>query len=125
MKGKIRCNVKGAHWFDEVFVKKVKDADIMIEMNGTYLDDNNIFVRSIGRKVKFCPLTGRLAQKTEDEVKESDEMREDKVTMEELRKIADTCLGMLKSEADFTYNHPELGYKFPILYWTVWEDQMK
>ena len=35
--------------------------------------------------------------------------------MEELRKVADTCIDMLTTESDCPSNHPELGYKMPIL----------
>ena len=110
--------------FDEVFEKKVKDVGIKVEMNGRYVDDNNIFVRSIGKKVKFCPLAGRLVEKTEDEEKECEEMMEDETTMEELRRIADTCMGMLKTEADSTSKHPELKFKVPILDMAVWVEQV-
>ena len=102
--------------FDELFDKKVNDAGIKIEMNGRYVDDNNIFVRSIGRRVKFCPMAGKLVEKTEDEEKECEGMGEDEITMEELRKIADTCVDMLKTEADCTSKHPELGSRS--LSWT-------
>ena len=110
--------------FDEVFDKKVKDAGIKMEMNGRYVDDNNVFTRSIGRKMKFCPLAGSLVEKTENEENESEGMREDEITMNELRKIADTCVGMLKTEEDSTSKHPELGNKVPILDMAVWVEQV-
>ena len=107
-----------------MFDKKVNDAGIKIEMNGRYVDDNNIFVRSIGRRVKFCPMAGKLVEKTEDEEKECEGMGEDEITMEELRRIADTCVDMLKTEADCTSKLPELGFKVPILDMAVWVEQV-
>ena len=106
--------------FDDIFDKKVEDAGIKIEMNGRYVDDNNIFARSIGRELKFCPMAGCLVEKSEDEVKECENRTEDEITMEELRKVADECIGMLTTEADSTSKHPELGYKVPILDRAVW-----
>ena len=110
--------------FDKVFENKVKNVGIKIDMNGRYVDDNNICVWSIGKKVKFCPPAGRLVEKTEDAKKECEEMMEDEITMEELRKIADTCMGMLKTEEDSTSKHPELGFRVPILDKAVWVEQV-
>ena len=93
-------------------------------MNGRYVDDNSIFPRSIGRTMKFCPTTGCLVEKSEDEVKECENMTEDKITMEELRKVADTHIGMLTTEADSTSKHPELGNKLPILDMAVWVEEV-
>ena len=47
-------------------------------------------------------MAGCLVKKSEDEVKECENMKEDEITMEELRKVADTCIGMLTTEADST-----------------------
>ena len=46
-------------------------------MNGRYVDENNVFARSIGRELKFCPMAGCLVKKSEDEVKECENMTED------------------------------------------------
>ena len=43
--------------------------------------------------------------------------------MEELRKIADSMIPMLKTEADSPDRHPELGYKVPILDIAVWVEE--
>ena len=44
--------------------------------------------------------------------------------MEELKKIADSIIPMLKTEADSPAMHPELDYKVPILDIAVWvEDE--
>ena len=45
--------------------------------------------------------------------------------MEELRKIADTILDMLKTQVDCPAMHPELGYKVPILDLAVWVQEVK
>ena len=44
--------------------------------------------------------------------------------MEELRKIADTCIEMLETEADCPSNHPELEHKVPILDLSVWVEKV-
>ena len=40
--------------------------------------------------------------------------------MEELRKVADSVIKMFKTETDSPGDHPELGYKVPILDMAVW-----
>ena len=37
--------------------------------------------------------------------------KKNEITMEELRKVADTCIDMLETEADCPYNHLELNHK--------------
>ena len=50
---------------------------------------------------------------------------EDEITMEELRKVADSCIEMLKTEADCPSYHPELGYRVPILDLSVWVEKVE
>ena len=58
-------------------------------------------------------------------MKQCEEMSEYEITKEELRKIANTCIGMLKTEADSTSKHPELGHKVPILDLAVWVEEVR
>ena len=85
------------------------------ELYGRYVDDNKLILRSIGRKVKFCPLAGKLVDKSDDEIKAKEKMKEDKIRLIEARKIIYTCLEKLKAESDYPSNHPELGNKVLIL----------
>ena len=59
--------------------------------------------------MKFCPLVGKLVDKSDDEVKAEEKMNEDKITL-----IGDTFLETLKTEYDYPSNHPELGNKVSI-----------
>ena len=70
-------------------------------------------------------MAGRLVEKTEEQVQEEIEKAEDEVMMEELRKIGDTCVEMLKTEADCPSKHPELGKKVPILDMCVWVEEVE
>ena len=81
-------------------------------------------MRSFGRTVKFCPLAGKMVDKTAAEVEEEINTREDVLVMEELRKVADTVIKMFKTEADSPGNHPELAYKVPILDLAVWVERV-
>ena len=65
-----------------------------------------------------------MISKTENEVEAEKNLREDEIFMEELRKIADTTIEMLKTEADSPARHPELGFKVPILDMAVWVEKM-
>ena len=65
-----------------------------------YVDDIDLFLRSIGRRVKFCPRAGVMIEKSQEEKLADADKNEDEITMEELIKVADTCIGILESEAD-------------------------
>ena len=43
--------------------------------------------------------------------------------MEELHKVADTVIEMLRTEADSPIHHPEVGHKVPIPDLTVWVEK--
>ena len=61
-----------------------------------------------------------MVNKNEFEITQDKDKREDEIFMEELRKIADSIIPVLKTEADSPGRHPELGYKVPILDIAVW-----
>ena len=110
--------------FDEIFGEMMISLELKNELYSRYVDDIDLMMRSIGRRVKFCPLAGAMVEKTYDEMKADETKQEDEITMEELRKVADTCIDMLKTEADCPSRHPELGFKVPILDMSVWLEQV-
>ena len=78
--------------FDEIFEKKMEKLEIDNELYSRYVDDIDLFVWSIGRGVKFCPRDGCMVEKSPEEILADEDKNEDEITMEELRKIADTCI---------------------------------
>ena len=88
------------------------------------MDDQNLAARSIGREVRFCPLAGVLKRKGLTQIQDESEIREDKLFMREIRKIAETIIPMLKTEEDCPGNHPELGFKVPILDVAMWVEEV-
>ena len=101
--------------FDELFLDKCMSLEIKVEMYDRYADDQNIAARNCGREMKFCPLDGRMIAKTRDQIEQEHDKRDDELMMEELRKVADSIIDMFETETDSPANHPELGYKVPIL----------
>ena len=110
--------------FDEIFEKMMIFLKLKNELYRRYVDDIDLMMRSIGRRVKFCPLAGAMVEKTYDEMKADETKQKYETTMEELRKVADTCNDMLKTESDCPSRHPELGFKVPILDMSVWLEQV-
>ena len=45
--------------------------------------------------MKFCPEAGVMAEKSQEEMLADADKKEDKIPMEKLRKVADTCKRML------------------------------
>ena len=56
-----------------------------------------------------------MVDKSQAEVEYEKDKPDDVLVMEELRKVADSVMKMFKTEADLPGDHPELGYKVPIL----------
>ena len=110
--------------YDEKFLEKCESIDIKIELYDRYADDQDIALRNFGRTVKFCPLDGKMVDKTAAEVEGEVNTHDDVLVMEELRKVADTVVHMFKTEADSPGNHPELAYKVPILDLAVWVESV-
>ena len=98
--------------------------NVKIELYYRYADDQNIAGWSIGRTMKFCQVDGKFKNKTDGEINDDIDKREDELFMKELSKIADTTMEMLFTEADSPGQHPELGYKVPILDVAVWVEEM-
>ena len=45
--------------------------------------------------------------------------------MVELKKIADNIIKHVETEHDYPSNHPELGYKVPVLDLAVWVEEVR
>ena len=110
--------------FDEMFLENVEKIGMIIEMYKRYGDDQNVAGRSIGKETKVCLLAGKLVRKTDEEIRNDKDKRLDEIFMNELRKIADNTMEMLKTEADSPANHPELDFKVPILDLAVWVEDV-
>ena len=110
--------------YDEIFLNKLEELEIVVEIYLRYVDDQNLALWSIGRSMMFCPVDGALQQKSEVVIEDEKEIPEDVLVMREVRKIADTVMTMLKTEEDSPGNHPELGYKVPILDEAMWVENV-
>ena len=93
---------------------------VKTELYQRYADDIDIALRSIGREVKFCPVDGCWLKKSVTEIENEADVGEDKITIRELKKIADTLMVNLETEQDSLSNHPELGAKVPVLDLVIW-----
>ena len=100
---------------DEAFSNRLYYLGIKNELYYRYADDIDVFPRSIVRRTKFCPEEGAMVQKSEAEIEADSDKQEDKITMIELRKIADTIQDNIKTESESPSNHPELRMKVPVL----------
>ena len=106
--------------FDDRFNKKLNSLNIKTELYQRYADDVDVVVRSVGRDVRFCPLAGNLQRKTTKEIHDEIATEEDVITMRELKKIADTMIENIETEYDCPSEHPELGFKVPVLDLAIW-----
>ena len=111
--------------FDDRFNKKLNSLNIKTELYQRYADDVDIVVRSVGRDVKFCPLAGNLQSKTAKEIHDEIATDEDVITMRELKKIADTMIENIETEYDCPSEHPELGFKVPVLDLAIWVEEVE
>ena len=111
--------------FDEKFTQKMDSLNIKRELYQRYADDIDLVVRSVGRERKFCPVAGNFVEKTSPEVQEESSQEEDEITMVELKKIADNIIKHVETEHDYPSNHPELGYKVPVLDLAVWVEEVR
>ena len=60
----------------------------------------------------FCPSTGKMKRKSGNQIEQEISMSEDEIVMIEIRKIGDSLIPMLKTEAD-NPGHGLLGGKHP------------
>ena len=111
--------------FDELFTGEMKKLDIKNELYDRYADDIDLANRSIGRRIKFCPLDGCMVSKTSEEIEADNGKEEDELTMIELKKIADNIMDNIVTEHDFPSNHPELGFKVPVLDLAMWVEEVQ
>ena len=95
------------------------------ELYYRYADNIDLFLRSIGRRVEFCPEAGKMGDKTRGEIEADIGKHDNEVTMNELKKIADTIQANITTEADFPSKHPELGNKVLVLDLVLWVDDVK
>ena len=110
---------------DERFLEKTEELGVDMELYERYVDDQNIAGWSIGRTVEFCPEAGKMQIKSDDVIEYEKDKRDDELFMKELRKIADTVMDMLSTEEDSPAQHPELGFKVPILDVAVWVEEAR
>ena len=95
--------------------------NIKNELYERYADDIDLAQRSIGRKLKFCPLDGCMVEKTADEIESELHMEEDELTMIELKKVADSLMENIETEYDCPSHHHHLftqNLETRYLFWT-------
>ena len=61
-----------------------------------------------------------MVKQSEQAIESDKDLKGDEIVIIELRKIADSVIPMLSTEADYPTKHPELENKFPILDMAVW-----
>ena len=111
--------------FDDRFNKKLNSLNIKTELYQRYADDVDLVVRSIGRDVKYCPMAGVMQSKTAKEIHDELCIEEDAITMRELKKIADAMIENIETEYDCPSDHPELGFKVPVLDLAIWVEEVE
>ena len=78
--------------YDEIFLEKTEELYVDIELYERYVDDQNIAGWSIGRNVEFCRVDGKMKIKSDEDIENDTDKRDDELFMKELRKIADTVM---------------------------------
>ena len=111
--------------FDELFNDQVVKLGLKQEMYQRYADDIESALRSIGRRMMFCPLDGCMVNKPEDQVEREADVEEDELTLRELERIADNLMQNIETEYDCPSSHPELGNKVPVLDLAMWVENVK
>ena len=111
--------------FDEKYNIKLKSLNIRTELYQRYADDIDLVVRSVGRRLKFCPEAGTMIEKTANEILEEDNVEEDEITMKVMKTIADTIMKHIETEYDCPSLHPELDNKVPVLDLGVWIENIE
>ena len=111
--------------FDQEINTKLALLNVKTELYQRYADDVDLVVRSVGRNIKFCPLTGTMQEKTAREIHEESQMEEDEITMQVMKQIADTITKHIETEYDCPSRHPELEFKVPVLDLAVWVEEIE
>ena len=111
--------------FDQEINTKLALLNVKTELYQRYADDVDLVVRSVGRNIKFCPLTGKMQEKTAREIHEESQMEEDEITMQVMKQIADTITKHIETEYDCPSRHPELEFKVPVLDLAVWVEEIE
>ena len=107
--------------FDDQFNLKLKSLDIKTELYQRYADDVDLIVRTVGKKLKFCPEAGSMIEKTALEIHDDEDVEEDEITMKEMKRIAEH----IETEYDCPSLHPELDHKVPVLDLAVWIEEVE
>ena len=69
--------------FDKLLQEKYASLDINIEVFDQYADDQNVALRDFGEDLKFCPLDGRMKQKSVAEKEQDKDKRTYELIMED------------------------------------------
>ena len=101
-------------WWDEKFLERCSKLDVDVLMYTRYVDDANLAVVPLGRRMAFDG-----AKLTSTEKEEQDANKEiDKETAEKITQIANQITPMIKMEEDVASNYE--NRKLPILDLLVW-----
>ena len=66
-----------------------------------------------------------MVNKPEDQVEAEADIDEDKITMKQLKSVADNLMKNIESEYDCPSIHPELRKKVPFLDLAMWVEKVK
>ena len=109
--------------FGELFNYQIVKLDIKQELYQRYADDIDEANRTIGRRLKFCPLVECMIHKELEQIEAERDIEEDELTRRELKRIADNIMANIETEYDCPTNHPELRRKVPVLDLAMWVEE--
>ena len=83
-----------------MFNQKIVQLDVKQELYQRYADDINQALRAIGRRMKFCHLTGCMEEKGPEQIEAEENIQDDELTMREMKQIADSIMKNIETEYD-------------------------
>ena len=88
--------------FDDLSNNQIVKLDLNQKLYQRYADDKNVAQRSIGKRHKFCPLTGSMIEKPTEQIVAEADIEEDELTLRELKNVADSHIDFLETFKDRT-----------------------
>ena len=110
--------------YDEIFLNQLEELEILVEKFKMLCRWPELSIVEHWEKHDVLPSGSSSAEEKWNVIEDEKEVRQNVLGMKEGRKIADTIMTMLKTEEDSPGNHPELGYKVPILDEAMWMENV-
>ena len=101
--------------YDEKPQSKQDKLKVKTKVYNRYSNDQDFVFRSFERRVTFCEESEKTIENNEQQIDDKKDKPVDKLVMNEVRKISDTVLPMLKTEVYYPPKHPELTTKYGML----------